>query len=55
MNIAAYCRVSTEKADQLSSLQAQKAFFTEYAHRIGANLVHAVSYTQLTLPTILRV
>lgn len=39
MNIAAYCRVSTEKADQLSSLQAQKAFFTEYAHRIGANLV----------------
>ena len=30
MNIAAYCRVSTEKEDQLNSLEAQKQFFTEY-------------------------
>ena len=27
MNIAAYCRVSTDKADQLNSLEAQKEFF----------------------------
>ena len=26
MNIAAYCRVSTDKADQLNSLEAQKEF-----------------------------
>lgn len=26
MNIAAYCRVSTDKEDQLNSLEAQKAF-----------------------------
>lgn len=26
MNIVAYCRVSTDKADQLNSLEAQKAF-----------------------------
>ena len=30
MNIAAYCRVSTDKADQLNSLEAQKQFFSEY-------------------------
>lgn len=33
MNIAAYCRVSTEKEDQLNSLEAQKQFFTEYTQR----------------------
>lgn len=27
MKIAAYCRVSTDKADQLNSLEAQKEFF----------------------------
>ena len=27
MNIAAYCRVSTDKEDQLNSLEAQKASF----------------------------
>ena len=27
MNIAAYCRVSTDKADQLNSLEARKSFF----------------------------
>lgn len=35
MNIAAYCRVSTEKEDQLNSLEAQKQFFTEYTKRTG--------------------
>ena len=30
MNIAAYCRVSTDKKDQLNSLEAQKEFFSEY-------------------------
>ena len=29
MRIAAYCRVSTEKEDQLNSLEMQKKFFTE--------------------------
>ena len=27
MNTAAYCRVSTDKADQFNSLEAQKEFF----------------------------
>ena len=39
MNIAAYCRVSTDKADQLNSLEAQKAFFSEYTARTGDHLV----------------
>ncbi|MEG1578716.1 MAG: recombinase family protein [Oscillospiraceae bacterium] len=39
MNIAAYCRVSTEKEDQLNSLDAQKEFFTEYAKQGGHHLV----------------
>ena len=39
MNIAAYCRVSTDKEDQLNSLEAQKAFFTEYTQRTGDDLV----------------
>ena len=33
MNIAAYCRVSTDKEDQLNSLEAQKKFFSEYTQR----------------------
>ena len=39
MNIAAYCRVSTDKKDQLNSLEAQKEFFSEYTKRTGDNLV----------------
>lgn len=39
MNIAAYCRVSTEKEDQLNSLEAQKNFFLEYTGRSGDTLV----------------
>lgn len=39
MNIAAYCRVSTDKEDQLNSLEAQKSFFTEYTQNSGHNLV----------------
>lgn len=38
-NAAAYCRVSTDKTDQLNSLETQKAFFTEYARKEGVNLV----------------
>lgn len=34
MNIVAYCRVSTDKEDQLNSLQTQKEFFLEYAKKI---------------------
>lgn len=39
MNISAYCRVSTEKEDQLNSLEAQKKFFAEYTSRKGDNYV----------------
>ena len=39
MNIAAYCRVSTDKSDQLNSLEAQKNFFHEYTEKNGHNLV----------------
>ncbi len=39
MNIAAYCRVSTDKEDQLNSLEAQKKFFSEYTQRTGDTLV----------------
>ena len=39
MNIAVYCRVSTDKADQLNSLEAQKEFFSEYTKRTGDTLV----------------
>ncbi len=39
MKIAAYCRVSTDKEDQLNSLQAQKEFFIEYTKRTGDELV----------------
>ena len=35
MRIAAYCRVSTDKEDQLNSLETQKKFFVEYAERSG--------------------
>ena len=39
MNIAAYCRVSTDKEDQINSLEAQKQFFSEYTQRTGDHLV----------------
>lgn len=39
MKLAAYCRVSTDKADQLNSLDAQMRFFREYAVKNGHELV----------------
>lgn len=39
MKIAAYCRVSTDKEDQLNSLRVQKNFFTEYAEKNGHELI----------------
>lgn len=50
--VAAYCRVSTEKEDQLHSLQAQQEFFQQYAMRCGYDLVElytdeGISGTQL--------
>jgi len=39
MNIAAYCRVSTDKSDQLNSLEAQKQFFADFAQKNGHVLV----------------
>lgn len=38
MKIAAYCRVSTEKEEQLDSLAHQKEFFLEYAVKNGHEL-----------------
>lgn len=38
MKIAAYCRVSTDKEEQLHSLNHQKEFFMEYARRKGYEL-----------------
>lgn len=35
MKVAAYCRVSTDKTDQLNSLETQKAFFEQYCDRNG--------------------
>jgi len=39
MNLTGYCRVSTDKSDQLNSLEAQKQFFEEYAKKNGHTLV----------------
>lgn len=39
MIIAAYCRVSTEKEEQLDSLEHQKEFFSSYATKNGHKLV----------------
>ena len=49
MNIAAYCRVSTEKEDQLNSLEAQKNFFKEYTDRSGDRLVKLYADEGLSL------
>ena len=38
MRIAAYCRVSTDKDEQMDSLNHQKEFFVEYAKRNGHEL-----------------
>ena len=39
MKIAAYCRVSTDRDEQLDSLEHQKEFFTEFAVKNGHNLI----------------
>lgn len=39
MNVAAYCRVSKDKEDQLNSLETQKEFFLEYTKCTGDNLI----------------
>lgn len=39
MRMAAYCRVSTEKEEQLSSLENQREFFEQYAEKEGDTLV----------------
>lgn len=40
MNVVAYCRVSTDQADQLNSLETQKEFFQSYCERNNLTLVH---------------
>ncbi len=37
--MAAYCRVSTEKEEQISSLENQRSFFEQYVKRTGDTLV----------------
>lgn len=39
MNLVGYCRVSTDKTDQINSLETQKEFFEEYAQKNGHNLI----------------
>lgn len=39
IRVAAYCRVSTDKDEQILSLQSQKEFFEDYANKMGFNLV----------------
>lgn len=39
MNVVAYCRVSTDKADQLNSLETQKKFFQEYCEKNHLTLI----------------
>lgn len=39
MRMAAYCRVSTEKEEQLSSLKNQQEFFEQYAEKCGDKLI----------------
>ncbi len=39
MNIAAYCRVSTDKSDQLNSLEAQKQFFADFTKNNNHTLI----------------
>ncbi len=40
MKAVAYCRVSTNKEEQLDSLESQQTFFAEYAKRNGLELIH---------------
>lgn len=40
MNVVAYCRVSTDKSDQLNSLETQKEFFQSYCFRNNDTLIH---------------
>lgn len=39
MRVVAYCRVSTNKEEQLDSLDSQQKFFSEYASRNGHDLI----------------
>lgn len=43
MNVVAYCRVSTDKFDQINSLETQKKFFEEFAVKNNLNLVKIYS------------
>ena len=39
MKVVAYCRVSTNKEEQLDSLESQQKFFGEYSKRNGYSLI----------------
>jgi len=40
LKIVAYCRVSTEKEQQLDSLEQQKEFFQEFARQNNYELIN---------------
>lgn len=48
MHICAYCRVSTDKEQQLTSLEHQKEFFIAYAQRNGHMLFHVYADEGIT-------
>ena len=54
MNIAAYGRVSTNRDEQLDSLENQKEFFQEYARRNGHRLVHLYADEGITGTSLRR-
>lgn len=51
MKIAAYCRVSTDKDEQIDSLVHQKEFFDEYARKNGHELVRLYADDGIILGT----
>ena len=54
MKIAAYCRVSTDKDEQLDSLAHQKEFFISYAQKHGHELVRLYADEGITGTSLKR-
>lgn len=54
MKIAAYCRVSTDKDEQLDSLAHQKEFFIAYAQKYGHELVRLYADEGITGTSLKR-
>ena len=54
MRIAAYCRVSTDREEQLDSLLHQKEFFIRYAQQNGHELFHLYADEGITGTSLKR-